>query len=179
MAQGINESILASSEGLLETQSDRSHVEILQNAEKLVSGARDRLLQARRQVAQIQSQAESDDAGIASNSSNRRFFGARVTDNAGHLRSLSAGLNESKLRADLELEFAEKSFQMSIAMISDLQAVEVRRPHHLVAISKPSLPDYSTYPRRLASVLTVLTFSFLIMGIGTMTWAAIREHARV
>ncbi len=150
MAQRISESILVSSERLLELQSDGSHNEILQNAERLFSGARERLVRARRQAAQLQ-----------------------PTEASG------GGMNESKLRADLELEYAEKSFQSSITMIGDLQAVEIRRPQHLVTLAKPSLPDYSTYPRRLASVLTVLTFSFLIMGIGTMTWAAIREHARV
>ena len=178
MAQRINESILVSSEALLENQTERRHTEILLNAEKLVSGAREKLLHAKRQMSQFQSQASVDDTGIA-NGNNRGQSASGSSDAAKASAALGHDLNESKLRAGLELEYAEKAHQASIAMVSDLQAVEIRRSHHFVVISKPSLPDYSTYPRRLTSVLTVLTFSFLLMGIGTLTWAAIREHARV
>ena len=178
LAQKINESILVGSEALLENQSERRHTEILQNAEKLVSGAREKLLHAKRQMSRFQSQAGVDGTGIAKGN-NRGQSVSGLSDPGKDSAASGEGVNESKLRAGLELEYAEKAHQASIAMVSDLQAVEVRRSHHFVVISKPSLPDYSTYPRRLASVLTVLTFSFLIMGIGTLTWAAIREHSRV
>ena len=46
-------------------------------------------------------------------------------------------------------------------------------------IAEPSEPDESTYPRRAMAVLTVFLVSLVIMGIGTLLVAAVREHARV
>jgi capsule polysaccharide export protein KpsE/RkpR len=82
-------------------------------------------------------------------------------------------------RARLDLSFAERAYESSISMLSDLQLYELRHRRRLVAIAKPSLPDESAYPRRIASVVAVSIFGFLIMGIGTLTVTAVREHVRV
>jgi capsular polysaccharide transport system permease protein len=82
-------------------------------------------------------------------------------------------------RARLDLSFAERAYESSVTMLSDLQLYELRNRRRLVAIARPSRPDESSYPRRFASVLTVSIFGFLIMGIGTLTVTAVREHVRV
>ena len=49
----------------------------------------------------------------------------------------------------------------------------------LVVISSPSLVSRPTRPRRLASVATVFAASSLLMLIGSLLLAAVREHIKV
>ena len=82
-------------------------------------------------------------------------------------------------KASLELSYAEKVYESTLATLAEVRGYELRHPKLLVTLSRPSLPDESTYPRRLASVVAVFIFSCLIMGIGSLTVAAVREHVRV
>jgi capsule polysaccharide export protein KpsE/RkpR len=49
----------------------------------------------------------------------------------------------------------------------------------LAVIARPSLPDSSTYPRRVRSVVSAFFLSFLLLGVVSLLAAAAREHARL
>jgi capsular polysaccharide transport system permease protein len=81
--------------------------------------------------------------------------------------------------AMIEKEFAQKAYESAMAALEIARSDAVRQHRYLATIASPSTPDESTYPRRILSVFTVFVVSFLILGIGTLMSAAVREHARL
>lgn len=81
--------------------------------------------------------------------------------------------------AMIEKEFAEKAYETAMATLEIARADAARQHRYLAVIASPSLPDESTYPRRPLAVLTVFVLCFLLLGIGSLLVAAVREHARV
>lgn len=81
--------------------------------------------------------------------------------------------------AFVEKEFAQKAYESAMAALELARTQAVQQHRYLAKIANPSLPDESTHPRRALSVLTVFVLSFLVLGIGSLLVAAVREHARV
>jgi len=81
--------------------------------------------------------------------------------------------------AVVEKEFAEAAYRSAMTNLEIARADAARQHRYLAVIATPSLPDESTYPERWLGVLTVFLMSFLLMGIGSLLVASVREHARV
>ncbi len=81
--------------------------------------------------------------------------------------------------AMVEKEFAEAAYRSAMTTLELARADAARQHRYLAVIAAPSLPDESTYPERWLGVLTVFLMSFLLMGIGSLLIASVREHARV
>jgi capsular polysaccharide transport system permease protein len=79
----------------------------------------------------------------------------------------------------VEKEFAQKSYETAMAALEIARADAARQHRYLAVIATPSQPDESTYPKRALGVLTVFVLAFLLLGIGSLLVAAVREHARV
>ena len=173
IARAIAESLLSISESMLATMVEHTHAEMLRSADRQASDAKERLLKARHQSAQ---------AGLT-NASSGHGPTAGVDPKAGReispAASVTGQLDPALDNASLELAYAERAYESSLTALAEARSYELHHPKVLVALSKPSLPDESTYPRRLAAVTTVLIFSSLIMGIGSLTVTAVREHVRV
>jgi capsular polysaccharide transport system permease protein len=79
----------------------------------------------------------------------------------------------------LEKEFAEQTYRSAIASL-ELARVEASRQHrYLVTVAAPSKPDARTHPERLRGILTVFLAAFMLLGIGSLLMASIREHANL
>jgi capsular polysaccharide transport system permease protein len=92
------------------------------------------------------------------------------------------GLNSSLPEfeaAMIEKEFAQKSYEAAMAALEIARSDAVRQHRYLATIASPSTPDESTHPRRWLSTVIVFVVSFLLLGIGTLISAAVREHARL
>ena len=62
----------------------------------------------------------------------------------------------------------------------EVARADADRQHRYIAlVATPSLPDQSTYPHRWRSVMTAFCLSFLLLGVGTLVSAAVREHAKL
>jgi len=81
--------------------------------------------------------------------------------------------------AMVEKEFSQKAYQTAMANLEAARADADRQHRYLAVVAIPSLPDMSTYPHRHRSILTAFILSFLLMGVGSLVSAAIREHARL
>lgn len=93
-------------------------------------------------------------------------------------RGIAGSMGEFEA-AMVEKEFAQKSYESAMAALDIARTQAARQHRYLARIAEPSLPDESTYPKRPLSVLTVFVVSFLLLGIGSLLWASIREHARI
>lgn len=80
--------------------------------------------------------------------------------------------------AMLEKELAQKAYETSIKTLEIARIEASRQVRYLVTISAPSRPDAPTHPRRAWSIGTVFVVSLLLMGIGTLLLASVREHAK-
>lgn len=109
----------------------------------------------------------------------RRLLGntARGKTKAGkHDTSVKTSFAEFE-PAILEKELSQKGYEAALKTL-ELARFEAAKQHrYLVTISAPSLPDAPTHPRRAWSILTVFVVSLLLMGVVTLLWASIREHA--
>lgn len=81
--------------------------------------------------------------------------------------------------AMVEKEFAEAAYTSALAALETARIDASRQHRYLAVVSATSVPDESTHPQRALGVLTVFMLSFLIMGIGSLLIASVREHARV
>jgi capsular polysaccharide transport system permease protein len=92
------------------------------------------------------------------------------------------GIAKSMAKFDatmLEKEFAETAYRSAMASLEVARADAARQHRYLAVIAPPSVPDEATHPERALGVLTVFIMSFLLMGIGSLLVASVREHARV
>ena len=163
-AKSAADTILARCEAMLTKSSERARLDLQQTAERQIAEARQRLLFARRNSAQRDRQRNSAGAGPAS---------------VGQADVRGSGNTDDALEQDrLDLTFAEKNDEAAVATLAEARAYEARHRRLLVTLSKPALPDDAAYPRRLTAIFTVMIFSTLVMGIGTLTISAVREHVR-
>lgn len=76
----------------------------------------------------------------------------------------------------LQRELADRELtQASTALLAAEQEAR-RQKLYLERIVNPNLPDRSSEPRRLISVLVVFATSLLFYGVGWLVWAGVREH---
>ncbi|MCB9659669.1 MAG: hypothetical protein H6726_18625 [Sandaracinaceae bacterium] len=54
-----------------------------------------------------------------------------------------------------------------------------RQNRYVVTISRPSVPDAATHPDGVRGVLTVTVICFMLLGVGSLLLASVREHANV
>ncbi len=76
----------------------------------------------------------------------------------------------------LQRELADRELTQSTTALLAAEQEARRQKLYLERIVNPSLPDRSSQPRRLISVLVVLATSLLLYGIGWLVWAGMREH---
>jgi len=81
--------------------------------------------------------------------------------------------------AMVEKEFSQKAYQAAMTNLELARGDADRQHRYLAIVATPSSPDEATYPHRQRSILTAFLLSFLLMGVGSLVSAAIREHARL
>jgi len=81
--------------------------------------------------------------------------------------------------AMVEKEFAEAAYTSGLAALETARVDAARQHRYLAVVSATSMPDESTHPKRALGVLTAFMLSFLLMGIGSLLIASVREHARI
>lgn len=65
------------------------------------------------------------------------------------------------------------------AVVSRLELVRAGQTRYLTVVSGPSRPDEARYPKRVWGIATVFVVSFALMGIFSLLFGAVREHAKV
>lgn len=79
----------------------------------------------------------------------------------------------------LEKEFAEQTYRSAISSL-ELARIEASRQHrYLVTVADPSAPDARTHPEKLREILTVFLASFMLLGVGSLLIASVKEHANL
>jgi capsular polysaccharide transport system permease protein len=80
-------------------------------------------------------------------------------------------------RLQLEREFARRLLTSAEAELMRARQEASRQLLYLERIVEPHSADYSTQPKRLRLILTVLTGNLVLLLVGWLIWSGIREHA--
>jgi capsular polysaccharide transport system permease protein len=142
------------------------------------------LAKARAELMQLKAYMKDDAPQVLSANEKVKSLSAQVSSESRRLVDPSKpnGLNTSFAdfeAAMVEKEFAQKAYESAMATLEMARADADRQHRYLATIAKPSKPDESTYPHRVRGVLAAFLVSFLLLGIGTLLRAAVREHARL
>lgn len=92
------------------------------------------------------------------------------------------GLNKSLVEFEtvlVEKEFATQAYQSAMTSLEMARADAARQHRYLAVIAEPSLPDEAMFPRRFLSLLTTFIVSLVVFGVFSLSWSAIKEHARL
>ncbi len=92
------------------------------------------------------------------------------------------GLNKSYAefeRVLVEKEFATQAYQSALSSLELARADASRQHRYLALIAEPSLPDEAMFPRRWLSLLTTFMTSLVLFGVFSLSWSAIKEHAKL
>jgi capsular polysaccharide transport system permease protein len=79
-------------------------------------------------------------------------------------------------RLNLERQFADQQLAAALTSLETARNDAQRQQLYLETISKPSVPDYATQPRRIRSILTTFALCLIAWGIIAMLVAGVREH---
>ena len=77
----------------------------------------------------------------------------------------------------LEAEFAQKQLVSAMTSLEQARIRQMAQSRYVVAYQQPTLPDESLYPRPFLFTLYVFAGMLLFLGIVSLVWASIREHA--
>jgi capsular polysaccharide transport system permease protein len=142
------------------------------------------LAKARAELMQLKSYMKDDAPLVQAANEKVKSLSAQVAGESRRLvdPSKPSGLTTSLAdfeAAMVEKEFAQKAYESAMATLEMARADADRQHRYLAVIAAPSKPDESTYPHRIRSVLAAFVLSFLLLGIGSLIGAAVREHARL
>lgn len=142
------------------------------------------LAKARAEYAALRSyMAEDSPQVIAAREKARSLAGQAASEGQRLVNARDAqGLNASVVEFEeviVEKEFATHAYQSALASLELARSDAARQHRYLATIAAPSVPDEAQYPRRFVGVLTVFLSSLLFFGIGSLSLAAVREHARL
>lgn len=77
----------------------------------------------------------------------------------------------------IQAEFAQKRLVSAMTSLEQARIQQASQTRYVVAYQQPTLPDESLYPRPFLFSLYVLLGTMLLLGIFSLVWASIREHA--
>ncbi|MDR2726206.1 MAG: capsule biosynthesis protein [Candidatus Adiutrix sp.] len=101
-------------------------------------------------------------SGMNAESQDREYFSAVV----GALENMQ-----------LEEEFARQQYTAALATLEAARIRSDAKNRYLVAFEPPLLPDESLYPPILKSTFLTFLGTMLLLGLGSLITAAVREHA--
>ncbi len=127
MAKELAEAILENGESMLDELSNRVYKDLLRNAEIQLAQARESLILARRQMAEVLRRNSAGDAGNAGVGSVAKQSPGILTSSRSLTLDARKDLDELNDRARLELDFAERAYESSISAINEIRAYEIRR----------------------------------------------------
>ncbi|MBQ3172372.1 MAG: capsule biosynthesis protein [Mailhella sp.] len=77
----------------------------------------------------------------------------------------------------IEAEFAQKQLVSAMASLEQARIQQAAQSRYVVAYQQPTLPDESLYPRPYLFTLYIFLGTLILLGIVSLIWASIREHA--
>ncbi len=139
---------------------------------------REEMINAKTQLAQIQSASEHNPA-IPVLQQRIKALGAEIDAETARVTGSqeSFSLNSPEYeRLELDREFAGKQLTTALATLEQARNEAMRKQLYLDRIAQPLKPDIAIEPRRLRSIVTALVIGLLSWGALSILLAGVREH---
>lgn len=160
---------------LLDPQAEAGSVQgLVAQLEASAAEARTKLAEARSYLQEDSSQIISIKARIQALEEQIRLEKIRLT---GEEDSTISSLAAEYEQMVLEQEFAQKQFMSAVASLESARIRAEQQNRYLVAFVQPTLPEEPLWPKRWYAILISIACILLAYGLGSLTIAAIREHA--
>lgn len=140
-------------------------------AQLAVLRARDRALadhQSERSAERVRMRSEIESLAYQAEIERQKL--ARIEGDA--LNRLSAQYETLELRA----RFALEMYSNTLAALESTRVEAARTLKQISVLQYPSMPEYSTEPRRVYNIIVVLIFALFLAAIAHLTRAIIRDH---
>ncbi len=92
---------------------------------------------------------------------------------SGNLNALVAGYEDVSIEAD----FAQRQLVSAMSALEQARIQQIAQSRYVVAYQQPTLPDEALYPRPILFTVYVFFSTVVILGLASLIWASIREHA--
>lgn len=79
----------------------------------------------------------------------------------------------------VEKEFAQQAYQSALGALEMARVEADRQNRYVVSVAQPSAPDAPTHPDGVRGVLSVSAICFMLLGVGSLLLASVREHANL
>lgn len=79
----------------------------------------------------------------------------------------------------VEKEFAQQAYQSALGALEMARVEADRQNRYVVSVAQPSAPDAPTHPDGVRGVLSVTAICFMLLGVGSLLLASVREHANL
>lgn len=145
---------------------------------QMVSKLQDELIATRTQLEQLQAFTPQA-SQIPYLRSRIRTIEREIAEQSGSIAGGSGSLSDSAVRYQelrLDSELAAKQLAAAYASLEEARTEARRKRAYLERISKPSLPDYASEPRRVRGILATLILGLLAWGVLSTLIAGVREH---
>ena len=74
------------------------------------------------------------------------------------------------------LDFETDLYKLSLAALEKTRVDSARKVKYLAVVSQPMLPERALYPQRIASIVTALVATLLLLGIVRLIAGIVRDH---
>lgn len=160
---------------LLDPQAEAGSVQgLVGQLEGAAAEARTKLAEARSYLQEDSSQIISIKARIQALEEQIRLEKIRLT---GEDDSTISSLAAEYEQLVLEQEFAQKQFMSAVASLESARIRAEQQNRYLVSFVPPTLPEEAMWPKRWYSILVSVACIVLAYALGSLTVAAVREHA--
>ena len=154
-----------------------------EGVQSLVSGLEAEAATLRTQISEAKSYMKADAPVIKS--LNQRLAAVEKQLSEEKLRVAGQGSVQGNLNAlvadyedlTIEAEFAQKQLVSAMTSLEQARIQQMAQSRYVVAYQQPTLPDESLYPKPFLFTLYVFAGMLLFLGIVSLIWASIREHA--
>lgn len=154
-----------------------------EGVQSLVSGLEAEATTLRTQISEAKSYMKADAPIIKSLSQRLAAVEKQLSEEK--LRVAGQGSVQGNLNAlvadyedlTIEAEFAQKQLVSAMTSLEQARIQQMAQSRYVVAYQQPTLPDESLYPKPFLFTLYVFAGMLLFLGIVSLIWASIREHA--
>lgn len=173
-----------SSVALMRYRADNRLIDIDKQATiqlQMVSKLQDQLIVVRAQLAQLRAVTPENPQIVVLRQREKSI----LKDIQSEMQKMTGGgqgvsLNEKSAefeRLSLDKDIATKQLAAALASWEQSKSEAQKKQIYLERIAQPNLPDVSTEPKRIKSILSVILFSMLIWFIWSLLSAGVKEHS--
>lgn len=148
---------------------------------EILAGLETRLLETKARMAALGGTVDADAPSMATLRRQAEAIESQIKEKSGGLNMAGANEGLSQLLAEyeelqVEKTFAERAYASALASLEAARADAGRQQRYLAVYSKPSLPEFPLYPRKILYPVLFLVVSAGLWGIGTLLVYSVRDH---